>query len=201
MCIKENIISIDNFTVKEKLYYERANNFYCNLDKETITIIYSIITKKNKKNKLSLRFLDWFVTKYCKLYNISITVDNEYNSIHKYDINNNYKAQLKALHKNYLDPFKRTKKSFKFIYKCQGYEFTTSLCQLNFLKWIIEYDILKYVMNNYEKLSEKVEYVNKALKKKKELNFSKNNDSSLTVDLNFEKISNEDKKKLLVLTI
>jgi hypothetical protein len=200
------VISIDKFNKIEELYYNRANDFYINLDKDTMLDVYSIITKKHKrKKKISLRFLDWFVTKYCKLYSISINVNNQYNKEDKYNINNRYKAQLKSFHKIYLDPFKRTKESFKFIYKCCGYEFITSLCQLNFMKWIIEYDILKYVINNYETLIEKVEYVNNLHKKnkndEKESLYSFNSSSSLTVNLDNNKLSKKDNKKRLILEI
>ena len=200
------VISIDKFNKIEELYYNRANDFYINLDKNTMLDVYSIITKKHKKKKkISLRFLDWFVTKYCKLYSISINVNNQYNKEDKYNINNRYKAQLKSFHKIYLDPFKRTKESFKFSYKCQGYEFVTSLCQLNFMKWIIEYDILKYVINNYESLIEKVEYVNNLHKKNKNNEksslYSFNSSSSLTVDLDNNKLSKKENKKRLILEI
>ena len=207
MSVKNNqVVSIDNFNKIEELYYNRANDFYINLDKDTMLDVYSIITKKHKrKKKISLRFLDWFVTKYCMLYSISINVNNQYNKEDKYNINNRYKAQLKSFHKIYLDPFKRTKVSFKFIYKCHGYEFTTSLCQLNFMKWIIEYDILKYVINNYETLIEKVEYVNNLHKKNKNDEksslYSFNSSSSLTVDLDNNKVSKKDNKKRLILEI
>lgn len=202
----DQVISIDKFNKIEELYYNRANEFYLNLDKDTMLDVYSIITKKHKrKKKISLRFLDWFVTKYCKLYSISINVNNQYNKEDKYNINNRYKAQLKSFHKIYLDPFKRTKESFKFIYKCHGYEFITSLCQLNFMKWIIEYDILKYVINNYETLIEKVEYVNNLHKKNKNDEksslYSFNSSSSLTVDLDNNKLSKKDNKKRLILEI
>ena len=88
MSVKNNqVVSIDNFNKIEELYYNRANDFYINLDKDTMLDVYSIITKKHKrKKKISLRFLDWFVTKYCKLYSISINVNNQYNKEDKYNI-------------------------------------------------------------------------------------------------------------------
>ena len=98
------VSSIDKFNKIEKLYYNRANEFYINLSENIMLDVYSIITKKHKrKKKISLRFLDWFVTKYCKLYSISINVDNQYNKENKYNINNRYKAQLKSFHKIILD--------------------------------------------------------------------------------------------------
>ena len=48
--LKKNnkVISIDKFNKIEELYYNRVNEFYLNLDKDTMLDIYSIITKKHK---------------------------------------------------------------------------------------------------------------------------------------------------------
>jgi hypothetical protein len=199
-----NLILIENFNVEEKKYYEKANEFFCSLDKSEMEYIYSVITKKNKKKKtISLRFLEWFVTKYCKLYNTMICVNNKYNNIERYYVNNYYKSYLSAFHKNFMDPFKRTKTSLKFMYKCNGFEFITSLCQLNFIKWSIEYDILKYVMNNQDTLTLKIDYVNNFYKKSKVKSITKIdndiNNSYVVIDLDLKKFSEltkSDKKKL-----
>ena len=75
-----------------------------------------------------------------------ICVNNKYNNIERYYVNNYYKSYLSAFHKNFMDPFKRTKTSLKFMYKCNGFEFITSLCQLNFIKW----SFFKYFFHNIE---------------------------------------------------
>ena len=189
---KLNANAIKHFNNVDKLYYEKANIFYKNLDSETMDMIYSIITKKKRKKKISLRFLDWFITKYCKLYNITIKIDNKYNKIDKCDINSYYKAYLRSFHKSHMDPFKRTKKKekiFKFDYTCNGYTFTTTLSQLNFIKWIIENDILPYIINNYDELFQKIDHVNKFYKKKKLNNSVKLTNSITTVDLSFKKLN------------
>ena len=43
------VISIDKFNKIEELYYNRVNEFYLNLDKDTMLDVYSIITKKYKR--------------------------------------------------------------------------------------------------------------------------------------------------------
>jgi hypothetical protein len=99
-----------------------------------------------------------------------------------------------------MDPFKRQKSSKKFIYECNDYNFITSLCQLNFMKWIVENDILLYVNEKYETLSSKIDHVNVFYKKNKGSGSSSSlntidTNSSFTVDTNFNKIDNKDSIK------
>jgi hypothetical protein len=194
-----DLITIDKFSEIEKLYFIRINNFYKNLPNNDIQSVFNIITKN--KSKISLRFLDWFVTKYCKMYNTIIKVNNKYTNNDKFNINIHYKAQLRSYKKDYMDPFKRQKSSKKFKYECGDYIFVTSLCQLNFMKWIVENDILLHVNENYEKLYSKIDYVNLFYKKNKgssSTNSSLNTidtDSSFTVDINFNKIDEKDSGK------
>ena len=195
-----DLITIDKFSEIEKLYFIRINNFYKNLVKNEMQNVFDIITKN--KSKISLRFLDWFVTKYCKMYNTIIKVNNKYTNNDKFNINIHYKAQLRSYKKDYMDPFKRQKSSKKFKYECNEYKFITSLCQLNFMKWIVENDILLYVNENYEELSSKIDHVNLFYKKNKSSTSSNSSlstidtNSSFTVDTNFNKIEDEVIKKV-----
>ena len=193
------LITIEKFSEIEKLYYIRINNFYKNLTHAELKNVFDIITKN--KSKISLRFLDWFVTKYCKMYNTIIKVNNKYTINDKFNINIHYKAQLRSYKKDYMDPFKRQKSSKKFEYECSDYCFITSLCQLNFMKWIVENDILLYVNENYEYLSSKIDYVNLFYKKNKSSSSSNGSlntidtNSSFTVDMNFNRIDEKIKIK------
>ena len=186
-----DLITIDKFSEIEKLYFIRINNFYKNLINGDMQSVYDIITKN--KSKISLRFLDWFVTKYCKMYNTIIKVNNKYTNNDKFNINIHYKAQLRSYKKDYMDPFKRQKSSKKFKYECNNFEFVTSLCQLNFMKWIVENEILLYVNENYEYLYSKIDHVNLFYKKNKNSSSGSSLDtidtnSSFTVDIDFNKI-------------
>ena len=74
---------------------------------------------------------------------------------------------------------------------------------MNFIKWSIEYDILKYVMNNQDTLILKIDYVNNFYKKNKVKTITKIdndiNNSYVIIDLDLKKISEltkSDKKKL-----
>ena len=53
----------DFFTVKELCYYKKIDKFFTGCTKENIIKMIDII---NGKSSISLRVLDWFVTKYSK---------------------------------------------------------------------------------------------------------------------------------------
>ena len=201
MAEKTDLITIDKFSEIEKLYFIRINTFYKNLIYNDMQHVYDIITKN--KSKISLRFLDWFVTKYCKMYNTIIKVNNKYTNNDKFNINIHYKAQLRSYKKDYMDPFKRQKSSKKFKYECNNFEFITSLCQLNFMKWIVENEILLYVNENYEYLYSKIDYVNLFYKKNKNNsssngsnNSSLNTNSSYTIDIDIDFNKNYERPKI-----
>ena len=142
-------------------------------------------------------------------YNTIIKVNNKYTNNDKFNINIHYKAQLRSYKKDYMDPFKRQKSSKKFKYECNNFEFITSLCQLNFMKWIVENEILLYVNENYEYLYSKIDYVNLFYKKNKNnsssstgSNNSIDTNSSFTIDIGFNKIYEMPKiKKIFVMEL
>lgn len=102
-----------------------------------------LINILNNNFNISLRIIDWFVTNYCKKYNIFWVENNQ-----RFVVYLNYKLQLKAYSKKYFDPFCRRERIF-FHYKEEEY-LETTVGQLNFFKWIIEHNIINYIKNNYE---------------------------------------------------
>jgi len=83
-----------------------------------------------------------------------------------------YKCQLKSHKKKLFDPFCR-KQRIAFHYennKCV----VTTIGQLNFFKWAIEYDILSYVENNIKEITNDMIKSNKQIVKK----YNTNNTSS-----------------------
>ena len=117
---------------------------------DKITKYFSITENKNilinilnNKYNISLRIIDWFVTNYCKKYNI-FWINND----DRFVVYLNYKLQLKAYSKKFFDPFCRRERIF-FHYKEEEY-LETTVGQLNFFKWIIEHNIINYIKNNYE---------------------------------------------------
>lgn len=151
-----DLITVDDFKKKEKMLYDVLNNFFNQCTIDEIKMIIDII---NGEHSISLRFLDWFVTRYCYLYKLSIPINNLYNKEQNFNINISYKAQLKSFKKRYFDPFRR-KKKFNFLFNKHKLSILTTLGQLNFFRWILSYDIIKYTENNYDNINCKMTHVN-----------------------------------------
>lgn len=161
--IENNIIDISNLKKKEKMLYDVLNDFFVKCNEKEIETIIDII---NGKYKISLRFLDWFVTRYCYLYKTSIQINNQYNKEQDFNINISYKAQLKSFKKKCFDPFKRKNKFYySFAKNIMNYSILTTLGQLNFFKWAICFGIIKYVEDNFDTINNKINYVNSFFKK------------------------------------
>ena len=123
---------------KNKLLMDKINLFFENEGNKKI-----LINILNNNFNISLRIIDWFVTNYCKKYNIFWVENNQ-----RFVVYLNYKLQLKAYSKKFFDPFCRRERIF-FHYKEEEY-LETTVGQLNFFKWIIEHNIINYIKNNYE---------------------------------------------------
>eukprot|EP00798_Chlamydomonas_sp_ICE-L_P019618 gene19618-26302_t len=92
--------------------------------------------------QVSLRLIDWFVTNYCKKYNVEIIRSK--NNI--YNIYVDYRAQLKAFSKHNFDPFRRRDR-IKYFFSNELFILTT-VGQLNFFKWAIENGVVDYIRCN-----------------------------------------------------
>jgi len=156
-----DIITINDFKKKEKMLYEVLNNFFNQCSLEEVQMIIDII---DGNHLISLRFLDWFVTRYCYLYKLSIPINNIYNKEQIFNINISYKAQLKSFKKRYFDPFRR-KKKFNFVFNKYNLNILTTLGQLNFFRWVFSFDIIKYAEKNYKEINDKISHVNSYFKK------------------------------------
>lgn len=108
--------------------------------------VYSDETKLEKlrdvlegKTSVSLRILDWFVTNYAKMNNISYVTEEGKHVI----VYLAYKSHLKAYSKKMFDPFCRWE-------RIDFHGMSTTVGQLNFFAWVIEDGILDYVNTHYE---------------------------------------------------
>ena len=161
------------FKPKEICYYNMINKFYKHCDKKYITLMIDII---NGESQISLRILDWFVTRYSNRKKILIDVDEEVIDVHI-----SYKAQLKSYKKKYFDPFKRRTK-FDYTFKMKQLDdnrntntsesqqltkICTTLGQLNFFRWAIDNNIIDYVEKNYDGITKEMNISNKNDKKRK----------------------------------
>ena len=155
---KVNIVikSCKNITSKQALLIIPITKFFSNRDmlNKIITIL--------KGESISLRLIDWFVTNYCKKFNILYNLndfkgeqpDKSKDEIQSFDnfiiIHNNYKGQLKAYSKKNFDPFCRRNR-IRFYYEDNKY-FITTVGQLNFFKWALENYIIDYIENHIKSI-------------------------------------------------
>ena len=141
-----------DITGKQSLLMIPLTKFFC--QKRNIDILLNIL---EGKSKLSLRLIDWFVTNYSKKFNVVYNKNNYDSSKQKlksedYSFNdffivfNDYKSQLKEVSKKHFDPFCRRQR-IHFYYTKEKFILTT-VGQLNFFKWAIENNILKYIEEN-----------------------------------------------------
>jgi hypothetical protein len=130
------------FTNREQLYLNSINNYFGkNIDHTT-----QMVRIIGKKTDISLRIIDIFVTKYAKKHKIIYEIQTKHGDYETFNVYLNYKAQLKSYKKKYFDPFKRCTK-FNYCYNGTHYIHTT-IGQLIFLKWVLEYNILHYIEDN-----------------------------------------------------
>src|SRR5437763_322102 len=106
----KNIPNIDKIDLskKEILYFKIIDKYYKKLINKKIDIMIEII---EGKSKISLRLLDWFVTRYAHKNKINYDIEKEENKDNfdgkldkKFNVHISYKAQLKSFKKRYFDP-------------------------------------------------------------------------------------------------
>lgn len=149
------------FLKKELCYYKKIHKYYKTCSSKNIDRLIEIILGKSK---LSLRILDWFVTKYSKKkIDCGISINNE-----PFDVRISYKSQLKSYKKKYFDPFRRYKK-FIYTFTVSNKTIVTTIGQLNFFKWAFTTNILQYVEKNLKAIGKEMNLSNKDEKIKKEI--------------------------------
>ena len=161
-------MSLIKYNTQNDLLLTTLLEFYKKED--NLNKILKIITGDTK---ISLRIVDWFATNYAKknftLYNIKDFNGNE----RRFKVYVDYKLKLKAYSKKNFDPFCRWDR-ISIPYK-DGNNIETTIGQLNFFKWTLENDIIKYIEENYEEIEEDMNNRNSTSKRKEQ-----SSDNSLT---------------------
>lgn len=123
---------------KPELIITALQRFY-----QTFPDITKVMPYFQGKSILSLRIIDWFVTKYCRKNFTHYTLAGK-----DFIVYRSYKGQLKAYSKQYFDPNCRRE---RIMFKIQNYEpITTTIGQLNFFRWALETNVLEYIEANEE---------------------------------------------------
>jgi len=184
-----SIKSCKNITSKQALLIIPITQYFSNkyILNKLITVL--------KGESISLRLIDWFVTNYCKkfnlMYNLNEFVDTDEEKellkkkVSSFDnyilVHNNYKGQLKAYSKKNFDPFCRRNR-IRFYYDDNKY-FITTVGQLNFFKWAIENNIINYIKKNIKDVENdmnlRCEIVKKISKKKQDTIINLNNTNTI----------------------
>lgn len=184
------------FNNKEFMHYKMILKFYKKCSRDDIEKMVGII---ESSSGISLRVLDWFVTRYSKKH---IDFDTN-NTDDAFDVHISYKAQLKSYKKRYFDPFRRRKK-FYFAYDPddESKKLYTTLGQLNFFKWAISNKIIDFVEQNINAITRAMNQSNKDDKKIKEKNKPKKSSTKSIkqnpVKINAEKVVDDDEMQIIV---
>lgn len=124
-------MSSTEISTQSQWVLHRLERFYT---PERLQIVQDILSGKLQ---ISLRILDWFVTNYSKSNNVSyVTTSGKHVIVYLA-----YKSHLKAYSKKMFDPFCRcTRIDFHGI--------STTIGQLNFFAWIIEDEVINYLLSH-----------------------------------------------------
>lgn len=100
--------------------------------------INKVLQYLNGEAPLSLRIIDWFVTKYSRKTFVRYPLHGQ-----EFLVYLSYKGQLKAYSKQYFDPNCRRE---RIMFKIPGHDpFMTTIGKLNFFRWALESNILEYI--------------------------------------------------------
>ena len=146
------------YTTQNELLLKKLMNFYekdNNLDK--------ILTIINGESNISLRTIDWFATNYSKKHFIIYNI-NENGKTKRFNVYTDYKLKLKAYSKKRFDPFCRWER-INIPYKNDTC-IQTTIGQLNFFKWTLEYNVLEYIKKHLKDINNDMNKRNSTSKNK-----------------------------------
>lgn len=129
-----------NIITPEKLSLV-LNSLQClQTDERFETMIVPII---ERSSTISLRTLEHFVLSYAKRFRVSFRQSDQSVIFYYPD----YKANLTSFPKKLFDPFGRTEEDDKimFSYGSEGKLVCTTVGQLNFFKWALQFRLIEYV--------------------------------------------------------
>ena len=145
-----------NYTTQNDLLLNNLLKFY--EESNNMDYMLRII---NGESKISLRIIDWFATNYAKKY---YTVYEIPNTERRFKVYVDYKLKLKAYSKKRFDPFCRWDR-ITVPYK-DGKYIQTTIGQLNFFKWALENNVIRFIEENYSNIEKDMNNRNSTSKNK-----------------------------------
>ena len=166
------VLNVFNFNIQETMLLKSLEIFYSS--NHNFNILYSIVTGENI---ISRRTIEYFVTKYSNLNNITYLL-NEY----KFSVYSSYKDQLKLHKKKYFDPFGR---GDRIPFFSNDTCILTTIGQLNFYKWFISKKIYDYCLSNHVQIQTSL-LSNFSDKKEEKNTYKKQKIHSFKNNINYE---------------
>ena len=135
------------YNTQNDLLLHKVLRFYNENGGDNMDLMLSVI---NGTTNISLRIMDWFVTNYSKKhYTVYDLVGSGSGTPAKrFKVYVDYKLKLRAYSKKRFDPFCRWDR-INVPHKNGATYIQTTLGQLNFFKWAIENEVLRYIQENY----------------------------------------------------
>ena len=155
--LNQEVFKNMHITSQENMIIKSLEKFY-----EIQDNILLFIPIVNSESKISIRLIDYFVTKYAKTNKISYKL-KENDTEQTFNIHSSYKQQLKAYQKRHFDPFSR---GDRIPYFMDDSCVITTIGQLNFFRWFLSKKIYEYIINNHESIENEMNRKNKIDKKK-----------------------------------
>ncbi|AGF85657.1 hypothetical protein QJ854_gp125 [Moumouvirus goulette] len=109
-------------------------------------LVYEIILGNSE---ISLKLIDWFVTKYSKKYNIIF--GNNFN------VYEEYRFEIRTHKKEYFDIYCRKHKGI--FYVDYNNQIKLSIGQINFFNWCLKNDIINYIKNNQSDIIQDMNFI------------------------------------------
>lgn len=137
------------YNTQNDLLLHKVLRFYNENGGENMDLMLSVI---NGTTNISLRIMDWFVTNYSKkhytVYDLVGSGGGTGTPAKRFKVYVDYKLKLRAYSKKRFDPFCRWDR-INVPHKNGATYIQTTLGQLNFFKWAIENEVLRYIEENY----------------------------------------------------
>ena len=133
------------YNTQNDLLLHKVLRFYNENSGENMEKMLSVI---NGTTNISLRIMDWFVTNYSKKHYTVYDLEDSGVPSKRFKVYVDYKLKLRAYSKKRFDPFCRWER-INVPHKNGTTYIQTTLGQLNFFKWAIENQVLRYIHENY----------------------------------------------------
>jgi hypothetical protein len=133
------------YNTQNDLLLHKVLRFYHENEGENMEKMLAVI---NGTTNISLRIMDWFVTNYSKKHYTVYDIEGGVLPAKRFKVYVDYKLKLRAYSKKRFDPFCRWER-INVPHKNGTTYIQTTLGQLNFFKWAIENQVLRYIHENY----------------------------------------------------